>query len=205
MMDVRDKFHEIKRALARFTKFEALVAVTKSIDGNSDRVEVHLLDVPAPESFAAMELTVQQLFEEFGDLPWLVFAHARPASQHVRTRFAHRADRVVPRNWWHADALQGLVASFAWQSVLLSQSNRTNRERMLSHDAAHIALPATCLQDWINLASVRIVFSTADETWRPLRDVGAAGFLYDRLAGESLSIHAELPVCKAGPVFGAAA
>lgn len=121
MNDVRERVQDIKRSLVDFIKHETLVALTKSIEGDTDRVEVHLLDVHPNESFAAMESTVEHLSGDFGELPWLVFAHTPDASPHVRARFTNRAERLFPLGGWHTTyVFHPTPEMLGWERVLLT-------------------------------------------------------------------------------------
>ena len=96
MTNIEARLAEIKRAVAAFTTHSALLALIKGPDSDSERLEIHLLDVPSKDSFRAMDEMVDHLIDAFGDLSWLVFTHSPEASRVVRQRFQGRAQVVTP-------------------------------------------------------------------------------------------------------------
>lgn len=120
MTDIRDHVVAIKNVLAGFTRYETLLVITRSPEADSDRLEVHVLDVASNDSFQVMESTVQRLMDAFGELPWLVFAHSLAASTAVRSRFAGRAESILPRQPSAARPEAVHEASGRWPSTWLT-------------------------------------------------------------------------------------
>lgn len=120
MNTISDFIPMIRRAVQEFTSFTALLVLTRAPEDESIRLEIHLLDVPPDRSFRTMDAMVQHLMGQFGELPWLVFAHSATASRAVAQRLQGRAETVMPLHGWHAQfAMLAAEALEDWRSVEL--------------------------------------------------------------------------------------